>query len=269
MPDLYDTRQVERLTRILAAVLAGLTVLLLILTIVFFATKPSDKSPEETTPGTNTPIEPTDKVTLPQTPDAGMAYQDSLIFVGDSLTAHLRSTGALTGGTNTKQVWRHELNTMTLSSEINAVKIIYPETGEKMTISQAAAKAKPSILVINLGINGVSFLKESDFKDAYASLIRAVREASPNTRIILQSIYPVTDFCSTKGIDNARIDTANQWVKAVAAENGCRYLDVQSVLKDSKNNLNAEYCNNPDGIHMGKNGYEVVLEYIRTHALTD
>ena len=268
MPNTYNTAQVERLTRFLLVVLAGLLVLLLVLTVVFFATKPSNK-PVDQPVDNNEVTPPADEVTLPSTADAGIDYQNSLIFVGDSLTAHLKSRGVLTGGTNTKQVWRNELNTMTLSSEINSVKIIYPETGEKMTISQAAAKAKPSILVINLGINGVSYLKEADFKAHYTALIQAVQEASPDTGIILQSIYPVMDTCTTEGIDNTKIDTANKWVKAVAAENGCRYLDVQSILKDDKNNLKAEYCNNPDGIHLGKNAYEAILEYIRTHALTD
>jgi hypothetical protein len=207
--------------------------------------------------------------------DAGAEYQNSLIFVGDSLTAHLRSHGVLKGGKDTKQVWTCENNTMTLSSEINAVKIVYPETGEKMTISEAAAKAKPAILVINLGINGFAFLNEAEFKAHYTALIKAIQEASPDTGIILQSIYPVTDFCTTfeKSLDgqppNPKIDQTNTWVKAVAAENGCRYLDTQSILKDEKNNLKTEYCNNPDGIHMGKNAYVQILEYVRTHAYTD
>jgi lysophospholipase L1-like esterase len=268
MPTTHKTQPIDRLIRLALVTLAAMLVVLLILVIVFFATKPPKEPavPADTTP-TEQPA--TDTVTLPQTPDAGAEYQNSLIFVGDSLTAHLRSHGVLKGGTETKQVWTGVNNTITLTSEINAVKIVYPETGEKMTIPEAAAKGKPSILVINLGINGVSFLEEADFKNAYSSLIKAVKAASPDTRIILQSIYPVTDFGETKNITNARIDIANKWVKDVAAEQGCRYLDTQSILKDEKNNLKAEYCNNPDGIHMGKNAYVSVLEYVRTHALTD
>ena len=44
---------------------------------------------------------------------------------------------------------------------------------------------------------------------------------------------------------------------------------TQTVLKDSNNCLKAEYCNSTDGIHMGKNAYEVILQYIRTHAVPD
>ena len=275
MPTIHKTEQVERLTRLLLIAIAGMLVLLLILTIVFIATKPSnnpvqdhDKAP--TTDVSGDPVQPPedDGVTLLSTPDAGTAYQDKIIFVGDSLTAHLINREVLTGGTNTKQVWRCENNMMNLNSEVTSAKIIYPGTGEKMTVAEAAGKARPEIMIITLGTDwGVSYLSESEFKACYAGLIQAIQKASPKTKIILQSIFPVTAGCPS--LDNTRIDTANKWVKAIAAENGCHYLDTQSILKDDKNCLKANYCNSTDGIHLGKEAYVAILEYIRTHALTD
>lgn len=230
-------------------------------------TSPSDSS--ETTPDTaDTPNTSTDSVVLPETPDAGLAYQDSLTFVGDSLTAHLVSRAVLTDGKNTRQVWRSESNMINLNSEVTSAKIIYPATGEKMTIAEAAAAAKPPILIITLGTDwGVSYLSEQEFKDCYSKLVRQIKEASPDTVIILQSIFPVTKDCTV--LNNQKIDTANTWVKAIAAENGCRYLDTQSVLKDGNNCLKAEYCNSTDGIHLTASAYEAILAYIRTHAVTD
>ena len=275
MPTNQKSLSVDRLIRLSLLALAALLVLLLIFTVVFFVTKPSNrpvKAPDSTTVTdsdgglTNPPVD--DGVTLPLTPDAGTAYQDKIIFVGDSLTAHLINRGVLTGGTDTKQVWRCENNMMNLNSEVTAAKIIYPGTGEKMTVAEAAAKAKPEIMIITLGTDwGVSYLSEAEFKSCYAGLVKAIQKASPKTKIILQSIFPVTAGCVT--LDNAKIDNANKWVKAVAAENGCFYLDTQSILKDDKNCLKENYCNSTDGIHMGAEAYVAILEYIRTHALTD
>ena len=256
-------------------ILAGLLVVLLALTVTFFATKPTNKKTgkpsndsESITDGQSSSDPASDPVILTETPDAGIDYQNQIIFVGDSLTAHLINRGVLTGGTNTKQVWRCENNMMNLNSEVTAAKIIYPETGEKMTVAQAAAKAKPEIMILTLGTDwGVAYLPEEEFKSCYTDLIKGIQAASPNTKIILQSIFPVTQGCKT--LDNAKIDNANKWVKAIASENGCRYLDTQTVLKDDKNCLKTEYCNSTDGIHLGKNAYEVILQYIRTHALTD
>ena len=274
MPTSHKIETIERLTRLLILITAAMLALLLILTVVFFITKSPGrpvKNPDQT-PTTddagNTDNPEDDGVTHPRTPDAGTAYQDKIIFVGDSLTAHLINREVLTGGSATKQVWRCENNMMNLNSEVTAAKIIYPGTGEKMTVAQAAGVAKPEIMIITLGTDwGVSYLSESEFKACYSDLIKAIQKASPKTEIILQSIFPVTAGCVT--LDNTKINNANKWVKAIAAENGCHYLDTQSILKDDKGNLKAEYCNSNDGIHMGANAYVAILEYIRTHALTD
>lgn len=266
----------ERSIRLLLFVIAGLLVLLLVLTGCLIAAMAPDTpvhTPSDTL-NSEFPVDaPSDDliddgVTLTKTPDAGIEYQDRLTFVGDSLTAHLVNRGVLTGGTNTKQVWRSESNMINLNSEVTSAKIIFPGTGEKMTIAEAAKEAKPSILIITLGTDwGVSYLGEEEFKDCYTKLVKQIQKASPQTTIVLQSIFPVTAACAT--LDNAKIDTANRWVRAIAAENGCRYLDTQSILKDENNCLKAEYCNSNDGIHLGKNAYEVILTYIRTHAVTD
>lgn len=275
MPATHTTDRAERLTRILLLTVAGMLALLLILTVIFIATKPSNKPVKDpnqsvSTDGSGDPADQPadDGVTLPLTPDAGTAYQDKIIFVGDSLTAHLINRGVLTGGTDTKQVWRCENNMLNLNSEVTSAKIIYPGTGDKMTIAEAAKKAQPEIMVITLGTDwGVSYLGEAEFKACYTDLVKAIQKASPKTEIILQSIFPVTAGCTS--LDNAKIDTANKWVKAVTAENGCHYLNTQSILKDDKNCLKAEYCNSDDGIHLGKEAYVAILEYIRTHAVTD
>ncbi len=277
MPERASTARLDRLMRYLVLSIAGLLILLLTLTVVLVATKPAAAptggtgrpSGDGTSAEHVTPVDPPadDHVTLPATADAGLTYQDSLTFVGDSLTAHLINRGVLTGGTGTKQVWRAESNMINLNSEVTSAKIILPGTGELMTIAEAAGAAKPGILIITLGTDwGVSNLNETDFKACYTKLVKAVQKASPNTTVILQSIFPVTAGCTL--LDNAKIDTANTWVKAVAAENGCRYLDTQSILKDDKNCLRTEYCNSTDGIHLTAEAYQAILTYIRTHAVT-
>ena len=201
-----------------------------------------------------------DSVTLPETADAGQAYQDKLTFLGDSLTAHLVSRGVLTDGQNTKQVWHTKDNMLNLDSPITSAKINLPGTDRYVTIAEAAAELKPEILVITLGTDyGVSYLVETDFKAYYTKLVRAIQEASPNTVILLQSIFPVTAGC--KVLSNEKIDRANGWVKAVAAENNCRYLDTQSVLKDENNCLRDSLCISEDGIHL------VLYPHPRLHRL--
>ncbi len=267
--------RIDRALPFLLAAIAVMLVAVVILTVVFFVTKPASNEPAGTESGTSTPVSSVpdtdpDGITLPETPDAGQAYQDKLTFVGDSLTAHLVSRGVLTGGKETKQVWRTENNMLNLNSEVESQLVRVPGTEEFLTIAELAAREKPEILIITLGTDyGVAYLSEADFKACYTGLVNAVKTASPETKIILQSIFPVTDFCQLKSLTNEKIDIANGWVKAIAAETGCRYLDTQSILKDQNNYLKAEYCIDTDGIHLTADAYRAILTYIRTHALTD
>ena len=269
--------------KILMSLLMAVGVLLLVAVISFIclmvsmnakdpAANPKDTATENSTltdpDDTSAPVSNPDvgQTPLPETPDVGLEYQDKLIFVGDSLTAHLVAREVLTGGKMTKQVWRTENNMLNLNSEVTAAKIIYPETGESMTIAQAAAKAKPEIMIVTLGTDwGVSYLTEADFKACYTQLVRDIQTASPDTTVILQSIFPVTSSAKLK---NDKIDTCNGWVREIAAECGCPYLDTQTVLKGADNALKPEYCNSSDGIHLHKEAYVAILQYIRTHAYT-
>ena len=204
--------------------------------------------------------------TLPPTEDAGLSYQDALTFVGDSLTSHLKSRGVLSDGHATAQVWATESGMLNLNSDITSAKIICPGTEEAMTISEAARVKQPPVLIVTLGTDwGVSYLSEAEFKHCYGKLIRSVKEASPDTVVVLQSIFPVLNSCAV--LSNEQIDRANGWVRELAAAYDLPYLDTQSVLKDANGALRAEYCNADDGIHLTASAYRAILQYIRTHAV--
>ena len=203
---------------------------------------------------------------LPPTADAGMAYQNTLTFVGDSLTAHLRSRGVLDGGTATTQVWATQSGMLNLNSDITSAKIICPGTDQAVTISEAARILQPPVLIVTLGTDwGVSYLSETEFKYCYGKLIQAISDASPNTITVLQSIFPVLDSCAV--LSNQQIDRANGWVRDLAVAYNLPYLDTQSVLKDEHGALRTDYCNADDGIHLTASAYRVILNYIRTHAI--
>ena len=112
-----------------------------------------------------------------------------------------------------------------------------------MLIKDAAAAYQPEYLVITLGVNGVSFMDEASFKDCYTKLIQNVQAASPNTKIICNSIYPnMTSYKYYGDINNENITRANGWIQEVAAATGTRYSDTCSVLKDGNGALRADYC---------------------------
>ena len=205
---------------------------------------------------------------LAESEDAGQEYIDKIVFLGDSTTYGLRRYKVLSGGKDTTQVWTPTNGTITLSYA-NTVLIWYPETDKEMTIKDAAALKKPEYLVITLGVNGVSFMGEEYFKKEYGKLIKSIQEASPDTKIILQSIFPVaSNYELLKSINNEKIDAANEWVVQIAEEYGVKYLDTNSKLRDENGWLKDSYQNG-DGLHLSEAGLNIELNNLRTHAWVD
>mgnify|MGYP000184558618 FL=1 len=208
---------------------------------------------------------PASSVLLAETEDAGQEYIDKLTFLGDSTTYGLKYYEVLSGGKNTTQVWTPASGTLTLFNYATAT-IVFPEDGQEISIVDAVTRKLPEYLVITLGVNGVSMMDEDWFKTDYTALVQSIQAASPDTKIICNSIYPVeNDYEQIESINNTNIPQANEWIKAVAEATGCKYADSASVLKAEDGSLREDYGNG-DGIHLNADGFNAVLNYLRTHA---
>lgn len=202
---------------------------------------------------------------LPETQDAGQEYIDKLTFLGDSTTYGMKAYGVLSGGTETTQVWTPASGTLTLSNQSFAT-IVYPETGEEITIAAAAKLKQPEYLVITLGVNGVSFMDEDYFTSEYTSLVESVQEASPDTKIILNSIYPIaSNYDQQTSINLDNISAANGWIRSIAQATGVKFTDSAPTITGDDGYMKQEYSNG-DGLHLNSAGFLQILNYLRTHA---
>ena len=198
------------------------------------------------------------------------SYIDSFVFLGESTTYHLKSRGVLTGGTQTTQVWGPESGTVNLDSTIASLKIIYPETGEQMPLSEALLRKRPTRILLCFGLNGAvaKYRRGKDsFQGCYRVLLDMVREHSPTTEIYLQSAFPVAQNMdmSAYSVDidtlNAYIETINSWTRELADEYGAYYLNTAEILKDDAGRLLTEFqCG--DGHHLTTEAYLKILSYI-------
>ncbi len=200
------------------------------------------------------------------TADAGRDYLDKIIFLGDSTTYGIGYyyRQGYTELCPPRQVWTPKSGTLTLSY-YNIATVVYPETNEEIPIAEAVRRATPEILCITLGVNGISFMDEEWFIRDYTALVRLVQEASPDTRIILNSIYPVADsYAYLSQINNQKINAANGWIERIAADTGARFLySWEAVAVDGKL---PETSQNGDGLHLTGEAFTAVMQYVRTHA---
>lgn len=198
------------------------------------------------------------------TADMGQDYIDSITFLGDSTTYGMKYYAVLSDGKETKQVWTPTSGTLTLSYQGFAA-IWYPEEDSEITIREAVEKKLPERMIITLGVNGVSFMDKDYFISEYTDLVTDIMELSPDTKVILQSIFPVaSNYEYLSSINNEIISEANTWVLSVAEATGARYLNTSTVLMGEDGWLISGYQNG-DGMHLNAEGFSAVLDYIRTH----
>ena len=209
--------------------------------------------------------------TLKGTPDYGQNYVNNLIFIGDFTSMGMVDCEVLDGGSESVQVWTGKDGTLALDYNTDKATIVLPETNEEMLLSKALSEKKPRYVVITLGLeNGVPYCEKDAFCDYYGRLIEMIKEESPSTKIILQSIFPVTAKYQLKNKEysNERIDTCNTWICYLAEKHNVRFLNTAEVLKDSSGNLLRSYANDA-GSSLNTEGYKKALEYIRTHGYID
>ena len=224
-------------------------------------------TPEPTPEPTPSPTpEPTPPPTLlGETEDMGQEYQDAIVFYGDSNTNGLRLQELLPGGYNTTQVWTPMSGTLTLN-RWSVDKIVYPETWEEMSVTEAMALKRPEYLIVNLGENGVSFMDEEYFKEEYTALVRALGEACPETKIMCASLFPVAESYPYQGdINNDKLAAASAWIYEIAEAEGLRYIDLAAAVRGEDGSL-PEGLHIGDGYHLNSEAHGLVLDYIRTHA---
>ncbi len=187
---------------------------------------------------------------------------DRVTFFGDSTTAHL----CVRGGIPQSRVWSGTGSTV-LFETVNKIKCVHLSAENRdMTLADAVAFKKPQILVITLGVSGgAGILSKERFTATYREMLSSVRKASPSTKIIVQSILPLSDKSVKhyRTLTKSAVVQANGWIKALCGEMGVPYVDTYSLLIDPATGyLKAEYQND-EYMHLTSAAYAVMLQNIK------
>ncbi|MEG0777985.1 MAG: GDSL-type esterase/lipase family protein [Oscillospiraceae bacterium] len=221
-------------------------------------------APETPIPGiavTPSAQAPASGARLGETEDMGQEYVDKFVFLGDSTTNGLAHYDIVPK----TQVWTPASGTLTLAYWSTCTIVDRSDNSED-SIKNLITEKKPEYILITLGVNGISFMDEKYFTEEYTNLVNAIKEANPSTKIILNSMYPVTKKYSDEknGITNEKITAANVWVENVATATGVKYLDSATLLKDANGNL-VETYDNDDGLHLNGETFKLVIDNLRKH----
>lgn len=189
------------------------------------------------------------------------------VFFGDSTTAHL----ALRGGIPRSRVWSGKGSTV-LFETVNRTRCVHLSAeGLDLTLPEAVALKKPKILVITVGVSGGAGQMPRDaFLENYRTLLESVRAASPETKILVQSILPLADGSVRyyKRLTKEAVLEANTWIASLCSDMDIPFVDTHAKLLDPATGYLRKEYQNDDYMHLTASAYEVVLASLREAALT-
>ena len=193
-----------------------------------------------------------------------------VFFFGESTTAHLsRTGGVLDTDEGRGKVLRDESGTRYLDARILSSPVFYYEgnRAEKIPFAEAVERAKPRVLVLSFGLNGITRWSRDPeaFLRNYRALIEGIFARSPNTKILLQSVYPVgenTAFSLSNEESNRQICNLNAHIEKLAQEyENVNYVNTAALFADANGALSSVF-DSGDGIHLTNEAYVILLQFL-------
>ena len=221
-----------------------------------------DNSEAVSSDGGNTKEWTEENFILQKTTDGGTAYLEKITFVGDKNT-YTMGRYVYTGiPTPIRQVWSVEEN-VSPSKIMNVNNFINPSNQEATNYLTAVKEFAPPYLIVSFGSfdNGEEITKDKMISEI-GDFIVNVKLSSPNTQVIIQSIFPVTENCEI--ITPDEVSKRNEWLKELCKVYKLYYLDSHSVLCNGNGILLPEFAST-DGYLLNENGYRQVVNYVRNH----
>ena len=204
-------------------------------------------------------INETSSALLTGTADAGDAYQEQTLFIGDSNTVRLYANGLI----SLQQFCAKE--GIGTSAALNEGIVTFKKDSSTYTIAQAVAKMKPRRVVIMLGTNDNGMAVE-EFINNYTALVQAIQESYPYTDIIVNTVPPVpANHANYPHMDQTKIDDFNMALLSMCEQMGLKFLNSAEALKDANGYGREDYYQTGD-IHLKPVGLKAMLSYLRTHA---
>ena len=119
----------------------------------------------------------------------------------------------------------------------------------------------PTKVFILIGTNDLVYsgLDNDGIKNNIEEIINKIYEKNSNTKIYLESIYPVNNSLNKEIVEtrtNDNIKNLNNKIEKICDNNKCTYINMYDNLTDKNGNMKRIYT--VDGLHLNKIGYKVV-----------
>lgn len=129
---------------------------------------------------------------------------------------------------------------------------------------ETVTKGQPAMVFLMIGTNDMNHGASNDsIAQGVRAIVQRIKNESPNTHIVIQSILPTNDcYGLFTGHTKRWQDVAviNQMIRTMAIEEEVDYLDLYHALANEEGKLDPEYSN--DGLHLNGKGYALWKEIV-------
>lgn len=131
----------------------------------------------------------------------------------------------------------------------------------------AVTDGHPAKIFLLCGVNDISHdLSADSIASALGELIAEIREASPSTRLYVQSLLPINNsFGRYKAIfgKEQTVRDVNALLPDIVRRACATWIDIHSLFADEDGNLRADLTN--DGLHLLAPGYAIWRDALRPY----
>lgn len=191
--------------------------------------------------------------------DIPNSYFNRSAFIGDSRTEGFLLYNGLTRAGN------YGVKALTVDGFFQKAAITNG-SGEKITVAEAIQNKEYDTFYIMFGMNELGWASEKTFIAKYGQVIDTIRRYHPDSKIVVQSILPVSAEKSASDPihNNPKIVHYNQLIEQMCAEKSVDYFNVAARFMDDEGALFAEAST--DGIHLNKKYCNLWMDYLKEQA---
>lgn len=193
-----------------------------------------------------------ESVPQPVTDEAGAAWLEGMVYLGDSNIKNLIEYGLAPPERVLAEPG------IGIDSVLGYPYAAVPGVEGYVTVPEALAIMRPARVLMSYGTNDTELYSAEEFAARYDEAIAAIRAASPDTLILVNAVPPAGIAGAEKG---AGIAAFNAALAELCAKEGLGFLNSCEALAGENGLLREEYQAG-DNFHLSAAGLAALLEYI-------